>query len=102
VYLFENKQFMCEAKLNRAFQEAIVEQTDEDKMIKVEQFKRQATYDKMIKEGRNEISQVAMAQAIPVKRRKQAAKAITTPIDQTELLPTQKMLNGRSRALIDL
>ena len=49
VYVFEDGQYLCEAKKKVGFQEAIIEQTAEDVKIMQEQWGQQSQFDAMIK-----------------------------------------------------
>lgn len=59
VHLFENGQYICEAYRKGEFQEAIIEQTDEDKLIAKRQWSQQAHHDSIVKLGTASIAKVA-------------------------------------------
>lgn len=60
VYLFQNGEFICECSLITPYQTAKAEETEKDKLEYTSQAKYASEFDKSIKEGRKNISKVAI------------------------------------------
>ncbi len=65
VFLFEDGQFLCEAKKKMGFHEAVVEQTPEDIGIMEHQWGQQKRFDKMVDEGGKALVPVGVVSPIP-------------------------------------
>jgi hypothetical protein len=103
VHLFEDGRYLCCAQRKAGFQEAIVEQTADDIAIAQQQWGQQSAFDKMIRDGRDQLVKVGTTKAQigePVKR-KGVVKQIAAPAEP-EYLPAVSPGDARSRALADI
>ncbi len=105
VHLFEDGRYLCEAKRVERFQEALVEQTEQDIENRNAQFGYQSQFDKMIREGRGEMMPVGRAESVErgaeKPKRKGVVKNVTiSECDNVPMLPAPG--DARSRALQDI
>ena len=100
VFLFEDGQFICEAQKKLAFNEAAIEQTDEDRAIMQQQWGQQKKYDKIVKDGVGGLLNVGVLVPNKVVVSKTPRKVVSKEVDMP--LITGPKINAASKAMLDI
>lgn len=84
VYIYQNEKFICKCDKVKPFQQAQIERTDADYEALAEQQKYIKAYDKMVKDGVNDLAQIEQIKTTQLQNILQQTQSVATKAVDTE------------------